>query len=100
MTELRRSRTNRIIAGVCGGIGKYLDINANVIRLIWVIATVFTVGIGVLAYLFAWLVIPEEESSAAGSAPAATAASGTDTTSGSSTGPGVGTWTTGTDRSR
>ena len=60
MKELRRSRTNRMIAGVCGGIGEGTLISPTVIRLIWVIVTVFTVGIGVLAYLLAVLVIPEE----------------------------------------
>ena len=94
MKELRRSRTNRIIAGVCGGIGEYLEISPNVIRLVWVIVTVFTVGIGVLAYLVAWLVIPEEESPAGGNAPASTA------TSGPSADPGIGTWTTGPDQNR
>ncbi|MEN6343241.1 MAG: PspC domain-containing protein [Methanospirillum sp.] len=60
MKELKRSRTDRMVAGVCGGIGEYLEIDPNVIRLIWVVVTVFTVGTGVLAYLLAWLVIPEE----------------------------------------
>lgn len=59
MKELKRSRTDRMVAGVCGGIGEYLDIDPNVIRLIWVVVTVFTVGTGILAYLLAWLVIPE-----------------------------------------
>ncbi len=72
MKELKRSRTNRMIAGVCGGIGEYLDIDANVIRLIWVVVTVFTVGVGVLAYLLAWLIIPEETAPAAAGGPAGT----------------------------
>jgi phage shock protein C len=62
MKELKRSRTNRMIAGVCGGVGEYLAIDPNVIRLIWVVVTVFTAGTGILAYLLAWLIIPEEES--------------------------------------
>jgi len=60
MKELKRSRTDRMVAGVCGGIGEYLGIDPNVIRLVWVVVTVFTVGTGILAYLLAWLVIPEE----------------------------------------
>jgi phage shock protein C len=84
MKELKRSRTNRMIAGVCGGIGEYLDIDPNVIRLIWVVVTVFTVGVGVLAYLLAWLIIPEE------TAPTAAAGS-TGTTTVSSTPAGAGT---------
>ncbi len=60
MKELKRSRTNRWIAGVCGGIGEYLEIDPNVIRLIWVVLTVMTSGAGILIYLLAWLIIPEE----------------------------------------
>lgn len=84
MKELKRSRTDRMVAGVCGGIGEYLDIDPNVIRLIWVIVTVFTVGVGVLAYLLAWLIIPEET-------PPATSAGATGTASGSSMPSGAGT---------
>ena len=60
MKELMRSRTNRMVAGVCGGIGEYLEIDPNVIRLVWVVVTVFSVGVGLLAYLLAWFIIPEE----------------------------------------
>ncbi len=60
MKELKRSRTDRMIAGVCGGIGEYLGIDPNVIRLIWVGVSIFTVGTGILAYLLAWLILPEE----------------------------------------
>ena len=75
MKELKRSRTDRMIAGVCGGIGDYLGIDPNVIRLIWVGVSIFTVGTGVLAYLLAWLIIPEEalpvtEAMPPGAAPA------------------------------
>lgn len=60
MKELKRSRTDRMVAGVCGGIGEYLGIDPNVIRLIWVGVSIFTVGTGILAYLLAWLIVPEE----------------------------------------
>jgi phage shock protein PspC (stress-responsive transcriptional regulator) len=60
MKELTRSRTDRMIAGVCGGIGRYLDVDSNLIRLIWGVVTIFSVGTGLLAYLIAWLIIPEE----------------------------------------
>jgi phage shock protein C len=72
MKELKRSRTNRMIAGVCGGIGEYLEIDPNAIRLIWVVVTVFTAGTGILAYLLAWLIIPEEASPAAAAGPGGT----------------------------
>jgi phage shock protein C len=73
MKELKRSRTNAVIAGVCGGIGEYLEIDPNVIRLIWVVVTVFTVGVGVIAYLLAWLIVPEEALPAASTGPSGTA---------------------------
>ena len=60
MKELKRSRTDRMLAGVCGGIGEYLGIDPNVIRLIWIGVSVFTAGAGILAYLLAWLIVPEE----------------------------------------
>ncbi|MEN6518472.1 MAG: PspC domain-containing protein [Methanospirillum sp.] len=74
MKELKRSRTNRMVAGVCGGIGEYLDIDPNVIRLIWVVVTVLTGGVGILAYLLAWLIMPEDTSPATENGPIDTTA--------------------------
>lgn len=83
MKELKRSRTNRMLAGVCGGIGDYFDIDPTLIRLLWVVITVFTMGAGILAYLLAWLIIPEEAPSTTAPAPAGTTtASGTPTNAG------------------
>jgi len=59
-TVLRRSRSERMIAGVCGGIGVYFNIDPTLVRLLWVIATLGTAGAGVVAYLVATLVLPEE----------------------------------------
>lgn len=58
--QLKRSRINRSISGVCGGIGEYFRIDPVVIRLIWVIASFASVGVGVLVYFIAALIIPEE----------------------------------------
>ena len=55
--RLYRSKKNRVIAGVCGGIGEYFNIDPVVIRLIWVLF-IFGMGFGILAYLVAWLIIP------------------------------------------
>jgi phage shock protein C len=57
---LARTRDGRIIAGVCSGLGVYFGIDANLIRLILAVITLFTGGFGALAYLAAWIVIPEE----------------------------------------
>lgn len=63
--ELRRSTTDRMIAGVCGGLGRYSNIDPTVIRLIAVLL-VFVSGPGmVLAYLIMALIIPEETTKAA-----------------------------------
>jgi len=56
--RLYRSKKDRIIAGVCGGIGEYFNIDPTLIRLIWA-TLVLAKGIGVLAYLIFWLVVPE-----------------------------------------
>ena len=56
--KLYRSQTNRKIAGVCGGIWEYVNLDPTVIRLIWVLL-VFCAGTGLLAYLIAALIIPE-----------------------------------------
>ena len=58
--RLVRTRDGRIVAGVCSGLGQYFGIDANVIRVILAVITVFTGGFGALAYLAAWVVIPEE----------------------------------------
>ncbi|SFM82986.1 PspC domain-containing protein [Methanolobus profundi] len=58
--QLRRPMGDRMVAGVCSGLGNYLDIDPVVIRLIWAVGTVFSLGTGLLVYLIAWIVIPEE----------------------------------------
>lgn len=58
MKKLYRDTSDQKIAGVCSGIAKYLEIDATVIRLLWVFA-VFFVGSGILAYIVCAIVIPE-----------------------------------------
>ncbi|QLC49353.1 PspC domain-containing protein [Methanolobus zinderi] len=65
--ELTRSKDNRMIAGVCGGIGEYIGVDPVVIRLIWAVITIFSFGIiGVLAYVIAWVIMPEEKQATSG----------------------------------
>lgn len=59
--SLYRSANNKIIAGVCGGLGQYFDIDPTIIRIVFVLMTVFG-GSGLLIYLILWLVIPSETS--------------------------------------
>src|SRR3989338_3246768 len=51
--KLLRSRKNRMIAGVCGGIGNYLGMDPTLIRLIWVLFVFISFGAGILAYVIA-----------------------------------------------
>lgn len=62
-SHLYRSIKDRKIAGVAGGIGEYLEVDSAVVRLIWLLAILFG-GAGFLAYIIAWIVIPEEKFSA------------------------------------
>ena len=57
--KIMRSRTDEKIAGVCGGFAEYFDIDSTLVRLIW-LATVFLGGWGLIAYIVAWIVMPEE----------------------------------------
>ncbi|MBE6971949.1 MAG: PspC domain-containing protein [Ruminococcaceae bacterium] len=57
MKKLCRSATDKKLGGVCAGIAEYLDIDATVIRLAWVLFTLLG-GAGILAYIIALLVMP------------------------------------------
>jgi phage shock protein C len=70
--RLTRSRSNAAVAGVCAGLADYFDVDVVLIRAAWVVFSIFPGAIigGVLAYLAAWLVMPEATE------PAAAASSG------------------------
>ena len=57
--RLSRTREGRVVAGVCGGIAAYFGIDPTLVRLGFALLTIFG-GAGVLLYLVAWIVIPEE----------------------------------------
>ena len=57
--RLLKSSSNRMISGVCGGIGEFFGIDPTVIRLIWAILTFCGLGSGILIYIIAAVVIPE-----------------------------------------
>lgn len=59
MKKLYRSRRNRMISGVCGGLAEYFDLDPSLVRLGWIVFSAFA-GSGVLAYIIASLVIPNE----------------------------------------
>lgn len=56
--RLYRSGRNRMIGGVCGGMGDYANIDPNIIRVIWIILLVVTFGLAIIAYFVCWIVIP------------------------------------------
>ena len=71
--KLYRSQREKMVAGVCGGLGDYLDLDPTLIRIIWVVITLMG-GAGLLAYLIMWIVVPLEPEAGAsftGSPPAA-----------------------------
>jgi phage shock protein C len=57
---LVRSQKGRMLAGVCAGAAEYFGIDVTLVRVIVAVVSVLTGGVGVLAYLAAWLIIPEE----------------------------------------
>ena len=56
--KLYRSRENAMLAGVCGGIGEFFDIDPTIVRLAWVILG-FCGGVGLWAYIIAAMIIPQ-----------------------------------------
>ncbi len=57
--KLARSRTDRKIAGVCGGFADYLDVDVTLVRILWLMLAFFG-GWGIFGYIIAWIVMPEE----------------------------------------
>lgn len=61
MKTFRRSRNDRMMAGVCGGAAKLFGIDATLLRVLLVAATLFGFGAGALVYLVCWIVVPEAD---------------------------------------
>ncbi len=60
--QLRRSYVNRHIAGVCGGIAEYFDLDPTVVRVAYALLSIFSAGFpGILVYLILWIMIPSRE---------------------------------------
>jgi phage shock protein C len=59
---LRRSRRNRMIAGVCGGLAEWLAWDATLVRVLYVVVSVLSVAFpGILVYILLWILMPEGE---------------------------------------
>ena len=57
---LTRSIYDKKIAGVCAGFANYLDVDVTIVRLVWLVLTFVPPGIGLIAYIIAWIVMPRE----------------------------------------
>lgn len=57
--KLYRSRSDRMLGGVCGGLADYLGVDVTIVRLI-AVATILLPGPSIIAYLLAWIIVPEE----------------------------------------
>lgn len=69
-TRLVRSRNDRMIGGVAGGVARYFNIDSTIVRLVFVLS-VFAGGVTPLVYLVLWAVMPEEQATASVSTAAA-----------------------------
>lgn len=58
--KLYKSRDNKVLCGVLGGLGKYLNIDATVLRVIYVLLSIFVLGCPIVIYFILALVIPQE----------------------------------------
>lgn len=57
--RLYRSKNDRVLGGVCAGLGNFFTIDPVLVRVLWAVSF-FLGGVGFLAYLIAWIIIPEE----------------------------------------
>jgi len=55
--RLQRSRTEKMIGGVCGGIAEYFSVDPTIVRILWVIITLLG-GAGLLLYIILWVIMP------------------------------------------
>ncbi|WP_320935832.1 PspC domain-containing protein [Bacteroides nordii] len=59
--KLTRSRSDRMLAGVCGGLAQFFGLDASLVCIAYAILTIFTAFAGVPVYILMWIIIPEEK---------------------------------------
>lgn len=59
--KLTRSRSDRMLAGVCGGLAQFFGLDASLVRIAYAILTIFTAFAGVPVHILMWIIIPEEK---------------------------------------
>jgi phage shock protein C len=79
--ELRRIREGKKIAGVCGGVARYFDLDVTLVRILWVALTICPPIPGLIAYIVCWIVMPQDPLRESSSSPTAAAESQTAGTS-------------------
>jgi phage shock protein C len=57
--KLCRSGSSKMLCGVCGGVAEYFNIDPTVVRLIWAVLSITSVGMGALVYIVAAIIMPE-----------------------------------------
>jgi phage shock protein PspC (stress-responsive transcriptional regulator) len=68
--KLARSRDDKWVAGVCGGLADYTGIDVNLVRLVVAVTAVFTIPAGPIAYVAAWVIMPKPAAPTWGPPPA------------------------------
>jgi phage shock protein C len=58
--RLYRSTKNKVLAGICGGISEYFNVDPVLIRIIFVVLLIASFGTAALAYIIAWVIIPKK----------------------------------------
>jgi len=59
-TRLMRIREGKRVAGVCGGFARYLDLDPTLVRVVWILLTIFPPVPGIIAYIVCWIVMPQD----------------------------------------
>jgi len=58
--QLSRVRAGKKLAGVCGGVARYFDMDVTLVRIVWILVTIFPPLPGVIAYIVCWIVMPQD----------------------------------------
>ncbi len=59
MKRLYRSTTERMLGGICGGLAEHIDVDPSLVRIVFVVFLICSMGLAILVYIAAWFIIPE-----------------------------------------
>jgi phage shock protein C len=74
-TPLCRIREGKKLAGVCGGVARYFDLDVTLVRILWILMALFPPLPGIIAYFVCWIAMPQDPPAVLSSRPAANASS-------------------------